>query len=596
MHRIKRLLFQLWVGGLLATSLSAAEFIFVNADGANEGLNDPATVTAVGGNTATTRGAQRLAALRRVGEIWGRYLVSAVPIRVSVNFDPLAAGVLAQAAAVSLQENFTKAPKANCWYPVALANSLAGRDLEPLENDITITANSNGTFYYGLDSASPGELSNFVDILLHELAHGLGFSSYSDDVTGAFYTSHPDIFSTLMYDLQLDRPWINITASQRVSSSISEPYLVWNGPYTTAGLKANLTKQSGASGFSLSTTIGNAAPQLTRFAPSVFNPAQFSSVISGALVLTSTGQSSPADPLGACIPLTNAAAVAGKIALIRRGICDFDTKVYNAQQAGAIAAIIVNNVSSPSVLTPGGDSSVDGQRVTITIPSVMVSKLDGDRLIAAAPSGARATFKPLDNDYAGTTGNRLQLYAPAPLELGSSVSHWSTSASPDLLMEPFINPNLDRELDLSLTQMKDIGWQVLDIPFPDLTYETWKATVFSTTDTLTQLADDSDHDGVSNLEEYFFGNSPISPDAGKLPTFRLTQGLKQFIFTRSKLPSDLSYRLEKSTDLASFSAATEGVDYVVAASVSLSSSAEQVTLTSLSSAATQFMRLRVTSP
>ena len=42
--------------------------------------------------------------------------------------------------------------------------------------------------------------------------------------------------------------------------------------------------------------------------------------------------------------LTNAAAIAGKIALVDRGICGFTIKVKNAQNAGAIGVVVANNV------------------------------------------------------------------------------------------------------------------------------------------------------------------------------------------------------------------------------------------------------------
>ena len=56
-----------------------------------------------------------------------------------------------------------------------------------------------------------------------------------------------------------------------------------------------------------------------------------------------------------------------------------------------------------------------------------------------------------------TTG-RVQMYAPNPFEGGSSVSHYSNAASPNLLMEPSINSGLPLDLDLTRQQMRDIGW------------------------------------------------------------------------------------------------------------------------------------------
>jgi hypothetical protein len=53
---------------------------------------------------------------------------------------------------------------------------------------------------------------------------------------------------------------------------------------------------------------------------------------------------------------------------------------------------------------------------------------------------------------------RVELYAPNPVSLGSSISHYGTSTSPNLLMEPFINTGLPLDLDLTRQQMRDIGW------------------------------------------------------------------------------------------------------------------------------------------
>ncbi len=69
-----------------------------------------------------------------------------------------------------------------------------------------------------------------------------------------------------------------------------------------------------------------------------------------------------------CTPPLN--TITGKIAMINRGNCNFTVKVKNAQNAGAIAVIMVNNVPGPPITMGGTDN-------TITIPAVMVSQSDG---------------------------------------------------------------------------------------------------------------------------------------------------------------------------------------------------------------------------
>ena len=587
--RILRILAAVMLAVVFPPNLLGAEFVFINQDGPGEGLNDTTPVAAVGGNPGTTLGAQRLAVLQKAGEIWGSYLVSPVPIRVSVDFSVLASGVLAGAAPVSEQMNFANAPRPDTWYPIALANSLAGTDLEPFFNDISITANSNGTFYYGLDSATPVGKSNFVDVLLHELGHGLGFVSFINGATGNLFLGQNDIFSSFIFDEVHQTAWPDLTAAERVSSATNDPNLVWTGPFTTAGLPQKLAAQPGVSGFRLTATFPGSATQVLPNLPAAFGPAISNSGLSGELAVTDTGG---IDPTDACAPIINAAQVAGNIAFVRRGVCDFDSKVYKAQLAGAIAVVIANNVET-GVIVPGGDSIVDGIPVTISIPTVFISKQDGDALLAASP-GVQLSFTPIANQFAGTFGDQLRLFAPFTFSSGSSVSHWTTDASPNLLMEPIINPNLDRQLDLTLTQMKDIGWQVIDIPFPHLTYESWKSLNFSDGEPLTGFADDPDGDGVTNQEEYFFGNDPEVPDVARLPVFHLVSGQADLVFTRSKLSTDLSYAMEKSTTLATFQPAVLGVDYQILSTASLGTDAETITLRLLNPPGGLFLRLRIT--
>lgn len=82
-----------------------------------------------------------------------------------------------------------------------------------------------------------------------------------------------------------------------------------------------------------------------------------------------------------CRAISNAAEVAGKIAIIDRGTCDFSQKVYNAQQAGAIAAIICN---IPGIDGGNGEETVGmaaGQNAeNVTIPSIFVKKSVCDKI------------------------------------------------------------------------------------------------------------------------------------------------------------------------------------------------------------------------
>lgn len=87
-----------------------------------------------------------------------------------------------------------------------------------------------------------------------------------------------------------------------------------------------------------------------------------------------------ADDSLACAPLIN--DLTGKIALVYRGTCNFSSKALAAQNAGAIACIVVNNV--PGAPTPMG-AGVDG--ASVTIPVVMISNVDGAAIYNAIMGG-----------------------------------------------------------------------------------------------------------------------------------------------------------------------------------------------------------------
>ena len=60
---------------------------------------------------------------------------------------------------------------------------------------------------------------------------------------------------------------------------------------------------------------------------------------------------------------------------------------------------------------------------------------------------------------AGADANgRAQVNATNPIVPGSSIAHWDPVASPNLLMEPAINADLNHSLDLTLPLLHDIGW------------------------------------------------------------------------------------------------------------------------------------------
>lgn len=109
--------------------------------------------------------------------IWASRLVSTVPITIDACWaDNLAAGILGHGGSLSSYRNFTNAPAADTWYSVALANALAGSKLNTGGKDIYIAYSSTFNWYYGTDGLTPVSQMDFMSVVAHEMAHGLGFA------------------------------------------------------------------------------------------------------------------------------------------------------------------------------------------------------------------------------------------------------------------------------------------------------------------------------------------------------------------------------------------------------------------------------------
>ncbi|MGB1312004.1 MAG: T9SS-dependent M36 family metallopeptidase [Bizionia paragorgiae] len=95
-----------------------------------------------------------------------------------------------------------------------------------------------------------------------------------------------------------------------------------------------------------------------------------------------------AAPTEGCNPLTNGGTVAGKIAVVLRGNCNFTQKIQNAQDAGAVGVIVVNHNNPTN--DPNYVPYVNMYGVTnpvFTIPSIFVNNADGMQLINALQNG-----------------------------------------------------------------------------------------------------------------------------------------------------------------------------------------------------------------
>jgi hypothetical protein len=445
---------------------AAATITVVNANAANEGFNDPAAATPVGGNPGTTLGAQRLNAFQHAANIWAGVLESDVEIRVQASFDSLTctddSGTLGTTGSIQVVNDFEGAEFPGTWYVSALANKRAGEDLIPgapqsSADDIRARFNSRLgeadclgglDWYYGLDG-NHGDKADLVTVVLHELAHGLGFATFVD-ATGVEFDGTPDIFERSILDVSTGQRWTEMSDADREASFVNARRVAWAGPRVTAQAPAFLSAGTPLLRVTAPAAVTGSYPVGTaEFGPPLASPG-ISGILAAAEDAADTAGPSTTD---GCSALTNGAAVTGKLVLVDRGDCNFTVKVKNAQTAGASAVIVADNaVGSP----PGG---LGGTDASITIPSVRVTQSDGAALRAQLAADVHLSLAlDLTVRSGADPGGRVLLYAPDPAEGGSSISHWDDVASPNLLMEPSINGDLAHDVDLTLPLLLDIGW------------------------------------------------------------------------------------------------------------------------------------------
>jgi hypothetical protein len=452
-------------------AFGAATVRVLNADAPGEGFNERTPAIPVGGNVGTTIGAQRQIAFQHAARLWGQTLTSAQIIRVIALFDGLPctenSAVLGSAGARLYAFPGVPGLAPDTWYPAALAEKLTNIDIGALfawGSNFEVVAFFNSSlgapgcltgsgWYYGLDTNTPPGQNNLVAVVLHELAHGLGFTAGpTNTATGERALGFPSLWEQHMRDLTLNKSWLDMTNAERAASAVNTHNLVWTGHQTTVDSLQVLEHRPELVAAAPAQVSGQHEVQAASFGP----PLTLTGISGLLIARQDTGGASLID---GCESFP-AQSISGRIALIDRGTCAFTQKVRNAQAAGAIAVVIANN-------EPAGLPTMGGSDPLITIPSVGITQALGQALrslpnLSPAGWGLTITLRRSPTIRAGTSGGFVRLYAPNPLEPGSSVSHYDTSALPNLLMEPALSDDLTHLVrpprDLTFSLLRDIGW------------------------------------------------------------------------------------------------------------------------------------------
>jgi hypothetical protein len=242
-------------------------------DDANEGLNDDTVAVPIGGNIGVTLGQQRQNVIHFAARLLEQVIDSSIPITIDAEFDSLSCNASAATLGYGgpstnhFGNSGSSYPFANTYYPQALANSINGFDLNTVRSDMTLSFNSdidnnnncldNRNWYYGLDGGASIQDIDFLSVVLHEILHGIGFSTLTNRSTGQRLNNRDDIFIRMLEDHSTGLTWQQMTDAERAASATGDPDLHWIG----SNVQANITNLN----------AGTSQGHVKMHAPSIFN-------------------------------------------------------------------------------------------------------------------------------------------------------------------------------------------------------------------------------------------------------------------------------------------------------------------------------------
>ena len=281
-------------------------------------------------------------------------------------------------------------------YTTTRGNNVLAKEDHDGNNSGGVLAEGGPTLQFDFPYDLPNDPFNFTNAaitnlfymnnIMHDVFYHYGFDEQSGNFQLNNYGNGGNQGDYVIAEAQ-DGSGLNnanfATGSDGVSGRM-QMYL-WNSPGEVLG--SFLTINNGP-------LAGSYYSRDSQFAPSL--PATPITADLALMIDDNSGESE--DPYDGCDPLINAGSLNGKIAVIRRGSCDFVFKTQQAQDAGAIAVIMINNVLGDPIIMGGTGTG-------ITIPAILIYKTDGDAIISSLLNGDIINATLMD-DGSGTEPNQ----------------------------------------------------------------------------------------------------------------------------------------------------------------------------------------------
>lgn len=207
----------------------------------------------------------------------------------------------------------------------------------------------------------------YLNNAFHDIMYNYGFDEASGNFQDVNYSGEGDDGDYVIADAQDASGTNNANfATPRDGFRPRMQMFLWNRSYDI--LFVNNSSVIGSYSGNDSNFDDGLDPPSRTGVPLLGNP------VTADLIVVDDGSANPTE---ACEPIQN--DLTGKIAVIRRGNCSFVSKVLKAQDQGAVAAIIVNNI--------GGQITMAGETIRVTIPAISITQVDGEAIISALENG-----------------------------------------------------------------------------------------------------------------------------------------------------------------------------------------------------------------
>ena len=165
---------------------------------------------------------EALAAWDKVNAALLRHITLTVDVEVNIEWKHIDGGFIGMGGSMGSRMDFPNAAYAGTWYPISLANQIAGSRLAD-GPDIGVDMNSDGPWDYSGDppKALKNGVNDYVTTLVHEILHGMGFSGTAnwDDGIGTLGDSDGEVEP----DRKVDRKFAHLSTAE--AARRSSPFL-----------------------------------------------------------------------------------------------------------------------------------------------------------------------------------------------------------------------------------------------------------------------------------------------------------------------------------------------------------------------------------